>query len=33
MSDKKIYLTQEGFDELKAELDELINVQDRKSVV
>ena len=27
MSDKKIYLTQEGFDELKAELDELINVQ------
>ncbi len=27
MSDKKVYLTQEGFDELKAELDELINVQ------
>lgn len=26
MSDKKIYLTQEGFDELKAELTELINV-------
>lgn len=27
MSDKKVYLTQEGFDELKAELDDLINVQ------
>lgn len=27
MSDKKIYLTQEGLDELQLELDELINVQ------
>lgn len=27
MSDKKIYLTQEGYEELKSELDELINVK------
>ena len=27
MKEKKIYLTQEGYDELKAELDHLINVK------
>jgi transcription elongation factor GreA len=33
VKDKKIYLTQEGLDELKAELDDLINVQRPRNIV
>ena len=33
MKDKKIYLTQEGLEELKAELDDLINVQRPKNII
>ena len=33
MKDKKIYLTQEGLDELKAELDDLINVQRPRNII
>lgn len=33
MKDKKIYLTQEGLEELKQELDELINVRRPKNII
>ena len=33
MKDKKIYLTQEGLDELKTELDDLINVKRPKNII
>ena len=33
MKEKKTYLTQEGLDELKAELDDLINVQRPKNII
>ncbi len=33
MKDKKIYLTQEGLDELKTELDDLINVQRPRNII